>query len=92
MFLYNNTVATTAAVTTTCYYCSSLLLKDFSSVLDPAKLPLMCSALGIKREDTLERAWKQQLASVRWLLCVMEREQGHEEGVRREPGMLVPLF
>jgi hypothetical protein len=71
---------------------SSLLLKDFSHVLDPAKLPLMCSALGIAREDELERQWRQQLASVKWLLCVMEREQGQEQGVHREPGMLVPLF
>jgi hypothetical protein len=52
----------------------------------------MCSALGIKREAELEHAWRQQLASVRWLLCVMEREVGQEEGVHREPGMLVPLF
>ena len=72
--------------------CSALKLADFraAGVLDPEQLPLLCSALGIKREAALEAAWRSQLASVTWAITVMMRETDSMR-VSREPGLLVQL-
>jgi hypothetical protein len=103
--------------------CSAVHLDDFKPILASGSFPLLSAALGItgKRatnggdsgggddgvSDGSGGGWREQLASLRWYLCLMERVSSHgdDDGgdgdggegdevatVRREPGMAVPLF
>eukprot|EP00611_Tribonema_gayanum_P028336 TRINITY_DN7258_c0_g3_i1.p1 TRINITY_DN7258_c0_g3~~TRINITY_DN7258_c0_g3_i1.p1 ORF type:complete len:336 (-),score=96.35 TRINITY_DN7258_c0_g3_i1:429-1436(-) len=75
-------------------------LGDFKHILVPSKFPLLCAALGLNNGadgggggSSNCREWREQLASMRWYLCLMEKQEGDAGAtVRREPGMVVPLF
>lgn len=68
----------------------SFSLDDFKSVLDPEKLPLLCSALGISTTPSLEQAWRTELSSLGWTLCIMYRDPA-DNAISREPGTAIPL-